>query len=216
VLVYSSAIREARDIESAIKTTARESNAWLLVAPGAPIKVIRHCALGAAEHEAASWAVLFCLMDEVLQCDEFPRARLSFERALHFRAAPFASVGDTLKPVDEENRRDLSYCHLAFAIWTDFRSRHYRVCQVMTPPFARQRSGRAKKAHPGLGACQSEKLELEISPVALRQRLDHRLAAPIIHNFVRCLPIHNFVRCLPPRLAGVRVMRSAMVAGRVG
>jgi hypothetical protein len=45
----------------------------------------------------------------------------------------------------------------------------------MTLPSARQMSGRAKKAHPGLGACQSEKLELEISPVALRQRLDHRM-----------------------------------------
>ena len=33
----------------------------------------------------------------------------------------------------------------------------------MTPPFARQMSGRAKKAHPGLGACQSEKLELKLA-----------------------------------------------------
>jgi len=52
----------------------------------------------------------------------------------------------------------------------------------MTLPSARQMSGRAKKAHPGLGACQSEKLELEISPVALRQRLDHRHGAPIVHK----------------------------------
>jgi hypothetical protein len=58
----------------------------------------------------------------------------------------------------------------------------YARLTVMTLPSARQMSGRAKKAHPGLGACQSEKLELEISPVALRQRLDHRHGAPIIHK----------------------------------
>jgi hypothetical protein len=34
---------------------------------------------------------------------------------------------------------------------------------VITLPFARQMSGRAKKAHPGLGAYQSEKLELELA-----------------------------------------------------
>ena len=34
---------------------------------------------------------------------------------------------------------------------------------VMTLLFARQLSGRAKKAHPGLGACQSEKQELELA-----------------------------------------------------
>lgn len=33
----------------------------------------------------------------------------------------------------------------------------------MTLPSARQMSGRAKKAHPGLGACQSEKQELELA-----------------------------------------------------
>src|SRR3989440_11030237 len=39
----------------------------------------------------------------------------------------------------------------------------YARLTVMTLPFARQMSGRAKKAHPGLGACQSEKLELELA-----------------------------------------------------
>jgi hypothetical protein len=33
----------------------------------------------------------------------------------------------------------------------------------MTLPFARRKSGRAKKAHPGVGACQSEKLQLELA-----------------------------------------------------
>src|SRR6476660_4053287 len=33
----------------------------------------------------------------------------------------------------------------------------------MTLPSARQMSGRTKKAHPGLGACQSGKQELEIA-----------------------------------------------------
>jgi hypothetical protein len=46
-------------------------------------------------------------MDEVLS--EFPRARMSFERVLHFRTTPFASVGDILKALDEENRRNLRY-----------------------------------------------------------------------------------------------------------
>jgi hypothetical protein len=31
---------------------------------------------------------------------------MSFERVLHFRMTPFASVGDILKAVDEENRRN--------------------------------------------------------------------------------------------------------------
>jgi hypothetical protein len=55
---------------------------------------------------------------------------MSFERALHFRTTPFASVVDTLKAVEEENRRDLRYRHLAFAIWTDFHRRHYGTRQV--------------------------------------------------------------------------------------
>jgi hypothetical protein len=41
--------------------------------------------------------------------EHFPRARLSFERALHFRTTPIAPVGDSFKAIDEENRRDLRY-----------------------------------------------------------------------------------------------------------
>ena len=43
------------------------------------------------------------------ECDEFPRTRTSFERALHLKTTCFASVGDILKAVDEENRHDLRY-----------------------------------------------------------------------------------------------------------
>ena len=43
------------------------------------------------------------------ECDEFPRARTSFERALHLKTTCFASVGDILKAVDEENWHDLRY-----------------------------------------------------------------------------------------------------------
>src|SRR6266436_5498342 len=38
----------------------------------------------------ASWAKC----EETWECDKFPRARTSFERALHVRTTPFASVGD--------------------------------------------------------------------------------------------------------------------------
>jgi hypothetical protein len=121
---------------------------------------------------------------ETWECDDFPRARLSFERAPYFRPTHFASVGDILKAVDEENRRNSRYCHLGFAIWTDFSSRHYGEYQVDShdASFRPTNVAASKKAHPGLGACQSEKQELEISPVALRQRLDHRYGAPIIHK----------------------------------
>src|SRR6266446_5270712 len=44
--------------------------------------------------------------EETWECDEFPRARTSFERALYVRTTHFASVGDTLKAVGEEDRRD--------------------------------------------------------------------------------------------------------------
>ena len=91
--------------------------------------------------------------------------RLSFERTPHFRPTHFASVGDVLKAVDEEYRRNCRYCHLGFAIWTDFRSRHYGECQVDShiASFRPTNVGASKKAHPGLGACQSEKLELELA-----------------------------------------------------
>ena len=59
----------------------------------------------------------------------------------------------------------MSYCHLAFAIWTDFCSRHYGVCQVDShdASFRPTNVGASNKAYPGLGACQSEKLELELA-----------------------------------------------------
>jgi hypothetical protein len=89
---------------------------------------------------------------------------MSFERALHFRTTPFASVGDTLKAVDEENRRDLridiSLLHfgqISVVGTTD----HARLT-LMMPPFTRQNVDE-QKAHPGLGACQSEKQELELA-----------------------------------------------------
>src|SRR6266700_3066398 len=98
---------------------------------------------------------------------------MSFERALHVRTTPFACVGDILKAVGEEDRRDFRYCHLAFAIRTDFHCGYYGTCQLGTHDVSfrptKRRGG--EKAHPGVGACQSEKQELEIGPVALRQRL---------------------------------------------
>src|SRR5262249_41753544 len=74
----------------------------------------------------ASWAKCY----ETWECDEFPRAQTPFERALHVRTTPFASVGDILKAVGEEDRGDFRYCHLASAIRTDFRSGHYGTCQL--------------------------------------------------------------------------------------
>src|SRR5262249_25334052 len=47
-------------------------------------------------------------------------------------------------------------------------------------PFARRNVGASEEAHPGVGACQSEKQELRTGPVALRQRLDCQHCAPII------------------------------------
>ena len=51
---------------------------------------------------------------------------------------------------------------------------------LMMFPFARRNVGASEKAHPGVGACQSEKQELRTGPVALRQRLDRQHCAPII------------------------------------
>src|SRR5215831_15711367 len=62
--------------------------------------------------------------------DRWRRAQTPFERALHVRTTPFASVGDILKAVGEEDRGDFRYCHLASAIRTDFRSGHYGTCQL--------------------------------------------------------------------------------------
>ena len=110
-----------------------------------------------------------------------PRARTSFERALHFRTTPFAPVGDVLKAISEQDRRDFRYRHFAFAIRADFHGRHYGTCQLGAhdPSFAPTNVGPNKKVHPGSGGCQSERQEVEIGPVALRQRLDRQHPAPV-------------------------------------
>src|SRR5262249_16533939 len=80
---------------------------------------------------------------------------MSFEHALHFRTTPFASVGDILKAVDEENRRNSRYRHLAFAIWTSFCSRHYGQSQVDAhdTSFRPTKCRREQKcSHPALSA----------------------------------------------------------------
>jgi hypothetical protein len=48
----------------------------------------------------------------------------------HFRTTSFALVGDILKAVGEQDRRDFRYRHLAFAIRADFYSRHYGTRQL--------------------------------------------------------------------------------------
>jgi hypothetical protein len=107
-----------------------------------------------------------------------------FERALYVRTTPFASVGDILKAVGEEDRRDFRYCHLAFATRTDFHSGHYGTSQLGAHDisFRPTKCRGGEKAHPGVGACQSEKQELEIGPVALRQRLYRQHCAPIVRK----------------------------------
>jgi len=96
---------------------------------------------------------------ETRECDEFPRAGTSFERALQVRTTPVASVGDILKAVGEEDRSDFHQSHLAFAIRTDIHSRLYGTAF----PSPDKMSGRAKSLTLGLGACQSEKQELELA-----------------------------------------------------
>src|SRR5262249_45419202 len=88
----------------------------------------------------------------------------SFERAPHFRMTRFASVGDILKTVGKQDRRDFPYCHLAFALRTDFHRGYYGTCQLRTHDisFRPTKCRGGEKAHPGVGACQSEKQELEI------------------------------------------------------
>ena len=102
---------------------------------------------------------------ETWECDDFPRARLSFERAPYFRPTHFASVGNILKAVDEENRVTLviAISVLQFGQILVVGTTENARLTVMTLPSARQMSGRTKKAHPGLGACQSGKQELEIA-----------------------------------------------------
>jgi hypothetical protein len=53
---------------------------------------------------------------------------------------------------------------------------------LMTFPFARRNVGASEKAHPGVGACQSEKQESEIGRIAMRQRLYPEHCAPIIRK----------------------------------
>jgi hypothetical protein len=53
---------------------------------------------------------------------------------------------------------------------------------LMTFPFARRNVGASEKAHPGVGACQSEKQESEIGRVAMQQRLYPEHCAPIIRK----------------------------------
>src|SRR6516164_6827929 len=129
----------------------------------------------------ASVAVFFfCFMGEVrgnLECDKFPRARTPFERALYVQTTPFASVGDILEAVGEEDRRIslLQFGQISIVGTTEHAS-----LVLMMFPFARRNVGASEEAHPGVGACQSEKQELRTGPVALRQRLDREHCAPII------------------------------------
>src|SRR5262249_56180361 len=51
---------------------------------------------------------------------------------------------------------------------------------LMMFPFARRNVGASEEAHPGVGACQSEKQELRTGPVALRQRLPFPPFPPLI------------------------------------
>jgi hypothetical protein len=46
------------------------------------------------------------------------------------RSFSVASVDDILKVVGKKDRRDLRYCHLAFAIRTDFHGRHYGTSKL--------------------------------------------------------------------------------------
>src|SRR5262249_33156550 len=104
-------------------------------------------------------------MLETRECDEFPRAGTSFERALQVRTTPVASVGDILKAVAEEDRSDFHQSHLSFAIRTISiaGSTEHASVVLMTFPSPDKMSGRAKRLTLGLGACQSEKQELELA-----------------------------------------------------
>jgi hypothetical protein len=111
-------------------------------------------------------------MDEVLRnfgvvtSSHAPECRLNvrFTSERH----PLHPVGDILKALDEENL-------LQFGQVSVVGTTGYARLTLMTLPFARQNVGASKNAHPALGACQSEKLELESGSVALRQRLDHQI-----------------------------------------
>src|SRR5215510_8232974 len=79
---------------------------WISLPPRVRLAIFKHSASSQALLLVRfCCSSLFCLMDKGLgncECDEFPRARTSFERALHFKTTCFASVGDILKAVDEE------------------------------------------------------------------------------------------------------------------
>jgi hypothetical protein len=116
---------------------------------------------------------LFCSWakcEETWECNEFPRARTSFERALHFRTTPFASVGDILKTVGKQDRRDSSYRHLGFATRTDFYRGYYGTCQLAAHgvSFRPTKCRAAKRLTLKWVPSKSEKQELEIGRIALR------------------------------------------------
>ena len=86
---------------------------WISLPPRVRLAIFKHSA-----SSQALLLVRFCCSFlfsswtkgwETRECDEFPRARTSFERALHLKTTCFAFVGDILKAVDEENRHDLRY-----------------------------------------------------------------------------------------------------------
>jgi len=93
----------------------------------------------------------------------------------------FASVDDILKIVDKKGRRDLRYCHLAFAIRADFHCGHYRTSQLgaHAVPFPRQMSGRAHELTLDWVPVTLKSKSLRTSPVALRQRLDQQNVRPL-------------------------------------
>src|SRR5262249_25249301 len=110
-----------------------------------------------------------------------------------------ASVDDILKIVDKKSRRDLRYCHLAFAIRADFHSGHYRTSQLgaHAVPYPPTNVGASTGAHPRLGACHSEKQELArslygsgsisriVRPLSNRVEENDRLRSSI-PTLVRC------------------------------
>jgi hypothetical protein len=86
---------------------------WISLPPRVRLAIFKHSAQAKPCFWFASVAVFFFASWpkgwENWECDEFPRARTSFERALHLKTTCFASVSDILKAVDEENRHDLRY-----------------------------------------------------------------------------------------------------------
>jgi hypothetical protein len=117
--------------------------------------------------------------------NKLPRPRASFERALHFRTTPFASVGDNLNAVGEYDRRNFRYRHLVFAIRADFHSRHYGACQLGAHDVSFRRNecwGEQTKVHPGSGACRSEKQELKLARSLCDSGSITNYRAPIIRK----------------------------------